>query len=161
MSSLSQIVRGNPINRKINIFKRTNTQDSAARITPVTVDSGACDSIVPPSMFKNTKTHHHSEVGRTYGACGGETVTNLGVKNVNCLLGNGSVKPLKFQVGDRITRGLLAVSQLAQSGAGVWFGPAPAYESHIVWDPEAFVAASWPKTNIILKNDISRPLLWF
>ena len=152
MSSLSQTVRGNPINGKINIFKRTNIQDSAARITPVTVDSGACDSIVPPSMFKNTKTCSHSEVGRTYGACGGEAVTNLGVKNVSCLLGNGSVKPLKFQVGDKITRGLLAVSQLAQSGAGVWFGPAPNYESFIVWDKLAKVSSNEDKLPISLIN---------
>ena len=32
---------------------------------------------------------------------------------------------IKFQVGDRVTRGLLAVSQLCCSGAGVWFVQTP------------------------------------
>ena len=82
----------------------------------------------------------------------GETVTNLGVKNVKCLLGNGSIKPLKFQVGDKITRGLLAVSQLAQSGAGVWFGPAPEYESFIVWDKLAKVSSNRDRLPINLIN---------
>ena len=52
----------------------------------------------------------------------------------------------------QVIKSLLAVSKLAQSGAGVWFGPAPAYESHIVWDPDASVAAQGPKAEIILKN---------
>ena len=79
-------------------------------------------------------------------------MTNIGVKKVNCMFNEGFNKNLEFQIGDKITKSLLAVSKLAQSGAGVWFGPAPAYESHIVWDPDAFVASSGPKTEIILKN---------
>ena len=51
--------------------------------TDITVDSGACDSIAPPSAFKDTPMQRHHEVGQKYGACGGETVTNIGVKNVN------------------------------------------------------------------------------
>ena len=100
----------------------------------VTVDSGACDSIVPPSMFQNTPTLRHSEFGRTYAACGGETVMNIGLKNLKCLFGQGDVKHIPFQVGDKVTRGLLAVSQLAALGAGIWFGPGPNFESYVVWD---------------------------
>ena len=122
----------------------------------ITVDSGACDSIVPPIMFKNTPSKKHHEFGRTYAACGGETVTNLGIKNVNCLLQgeNGKTinRDLKFQVGDKVTRGLLAVSQLANDGAGIWFGPGPEFKSFIVWDKDAFVAAAGPKANIKLSN---------
>ena len=89
---------------------------------------------------------------------GGETVTNLGLKNVKCLLNNENhnddpiYKEFKFQVGDLITRGLLSVSQLCSMGAGVWFGPAPEYKSFIVWDKESFVAAAGPKTSILMKN---------
>ena len=129
--SLAQIIRGTPLNKLINVFKTAEIKGNARKITPVTVDSGACDSIVPPPMFPNTPIKKHNEVGRTYGACGGETVTNVGVKDVRCLMSDGSSKSLKFQVGDKITRGLLAVSQLASSGAGVWFGPGPEYESFI------------------------------
>ena len=109
-----------------------------------TIDSGACDSIVPPTLFKNTPNEKHNEYGRTYAACGGETVTNLGLKNVKCLLSSENnddpiYKEFKFQVGDLITRGLLSVSQLCSMGAGVWFGPAPEFKSFIVWDKESFV----------------------
>ena len=67
------------------------------------------------------------------------------------MFSEGFNKTLEFQVGDKITKSLLAVSKLAESGAGVWFGPAPAYESHIVWDPEAFVAAAGPRAKVVLK----------
>ena len=85
----------------------------------VTVDSGACDSIIPPNMFNNTTTVRTHEFGKTYGACGGETVTNIGQKSVKCLVNNNNVKRIDFQVGDKITRGLCAVSKIAESGAGV------------------------------------------
>ena len=39
----------------------------------------------------------------------------------------GDIRVLPFQVGDLVTRGLLAVSQLAQLGAGIWFGPGPVF----------------------------------
>ena len=118
----------------------------------VTVDSGACDSIVPPSMFKNTPTRRHEEFGRTYAACGGETVNNIGIKNLKCLLDNGDIKNIPFQVGDKVTRGLLAVSQLANLGAGIWFGPGPNFESYVVWDREAFVASAGPRQQLSMNN---------
>ena len=124
------------------MFKSSFIQDELPKITPMTVDSRACDSIVPPHLFPNTKTHKHDEVGRPYGACGGEAVTNIGCKAVDCLLEDGTVKSLKFQVGGKVTRGLLALSQLACSGAGVWFGPGPEYESFIVWNKEATVISN-------------------
>ena len=49
----------------------------------VTVDSGADDSVVPPHMFNNADTVRTHEFGKTYGACGGETVTNIGQKSVS------------------------------------------------------------------------------
>ncbi len=107
---------------------------------------------MPPAMFHNTKVVKHSEFGRTYAACGGETVTNLGVKNVKCMLSNSEIKSMPFQIGDRVTRGLLAVSQLAALGAGTWFGPGPNFDSYVVWDREAFVVASGPKQELQRKN---------
>ena len=118
----------------------------------VTVDSGACDSIVPPSMFRNTPTRRHEEFGRTYAACGGETVNNIGIKDLKCLLDNGDIKNIPFQVGDKVTRGLLAVSQLSNLGAGIWFGPGPNFESYVVWDREAFVASAGPRQQLSMNN---------
>ena len=88
----------------------------------MTVDSGACDAIVPPRAFSNTPTAKHAEYGCTYKACGGEVVTNIRQKTAKCKFNEGFDKLVEFQVGDNITKGLLAVSKLAQSGAGVWFG---------------------------------------
>ena len=118
---------------------------ASCEIGLLTIDSGACDSIIPPpGMFKNTPLSRPSDQGRTYGACGGEAVINLGCKNAKCITHDG-IHTLPFQVGDRITRGLLAVSQLASLGAGIWLGPAPEYKSYIVWGKNAFIAAAGPK----------------
>ena len=78
------------------------------------------------------------------------------MKSVECLLPCNNTetihKVLDFQVGDLVTRGLLAVSQLCSLGAGVWFGPGPEFKSYIVWDREAFIAAAGPKPEINMKN---------
>ena len=122
----------------------------------ITVDSGACDSIIPPHMFKNTPIIKHDECGRTYAACGGETVTNMGLRSVKCILPSDRNdvihKNLNFQVGDLVTRGLLSVSQLCSMGAGVWCGPAPEYKSYIVWDKDCFIASAGPKTELFIKE---------
>ena len=110
--------------------------------TPIStaIDSGACDSIIPPSVFTNTPIAQSKEMGRSYGACGGEEVVNLGTKKVKALTKEGKIIDIQYQVGDKITRPLTAVSQLAAKGMGVWFGPGPKFESYIVQDPRAFVA---------------------
>ena len=46
-------------------------------VARITVDSGACDAIVLPSVVQHTPAiKHEEEFGRTYAACGGEMVTN-------------------------------------------------------------------------------------
>ena len=65
---------------------------------------------------------------------------------------NPIIKTIKFPVGDLVTRGLLAVSQVCALGAGVWFGPGSEFRSCIVWDKEAFVASAGPKTELTMKN---------
>ena len=103
-------------------------------------------------MFKNTPTKKHKEFGSVYKACGGENVINIGMKSVKCITKEGDIRTLSFQVGDLVTRGLLAVSQLASLGAGIWFGPGPQFESYIVWDKSAFIAAQGPRIPITLNN---------
>ena len=67
----------------------------------VTVDSGACDAIAPPSAFSHTFSSKHAEYGCTYKACGGEVVTNIGVKKVKCMFNERFNKDLEFQIGDK------------------------------------------------------------
>ena len=55
-------------------------------------------------MFVNTNTEKHSEFGRTYAACGGETVTNLGIKSVCCVVNDSEnheniMKQYLFKLG--------------------------------------------------------------
>ena len=76
-----------------------------------------------PSSFPNTSAVKTDEYGKVYGACGGEFVTNLGCKTVKCLTRNGKTFDAKFQVGNKITKNLLAVSQLCSMGFSVIFGP--------------------------------------
>ena len=69
----------------VNLSCLPNGFVAAGSPETATIDSGACDSIAPPQAFKNSKTIKTNEFGKTYGACGGETVTNVGYKKVSCL----------------------------------------------------------------------------
>ena len=66
---------------------------------------------------------------------------NIGSKQVKCLTGSGTIHEYTFQVCDKITKPLLAVSKICESGKGVWMGPGPKYEAFIVDDPDAFVVS--------------------
>ena len=124
----------------------------AAKPTEITVDSGACDAVCPPNAFENTPLNKNNrEYGKSYGACGGETVFNIGSKELTCLTESG-ISKYTFQVGDKLTKPLLAVSKICEAGKGVWFGPAPNYDSYIVNDAEAFVVSNGLKTNLNLIN---------
>ena len=58
---------------ELNQISRENgkVSDAAENSTNITVDSGACESIAPQSMFPNTPMKHSPSVGKLYGACGG------------------------------------------------------------------------------------------
>ena len=77
---------------------------------------------------------------------------NIECKHFECVSRSGNKHKYTFQVGDRITKPLLAVSKICEHGKAMFFGPGPKYESCIVDDPEAFVVASGTKTNIELIN---------
>ena len=156
--AINQIVGPKTIKSKIikipNGKTGTHGLIGAPRPTRTAIDSGACDSIIPPTAFPNTVIDKSNDIGKIYGACGGEGVTNLGEKAVEFITKEGIISKITYQIGDKITRPLTAVSQLAAQGKGVWFGPAPAYESFIVDDPNAFVAYNGNKINIDLCNGV-------
>ena len=66
-------------------------------ITRATVDSGACTTIAPPSAFPNTPMHATPKVGKVYGACGGEAVTNIGSKLVQYQTENHKTRNIEFE----------------------------------------------------------------
>ena len=89
------------------------------RPTTVTIDSGACEAVCPSQAFPHTHICTDTiEYGKCYGACGGETVKNIGEKNVGFVSGSGTIHKYDFQVGDRITKPLLAVSKICESKRG-------------------------------------------
>ena len=57
-----------------------------------------------------------------------------------------------FEIGDKITKPLIAVSEQCSKKRGVFFGPAPKYESFIVYDPDVFCCYKGPITPINLRN---------
>ena len=122
------------------------------RAINITVDSGACDAVCPPGYFVNTETNtKNHDYGHAYGACGGETVRNIGSKFVQLSTETGT-QSYEFQIGDKLTKPLLAVSKICESGKAVFFGPGPRYESYILNDPEAIAIGNGTKTSIVLHN---------
>ena len=119
--------------------KRQEFKDSSVKAVTVTIDSGACDSITPSHTFPNTRLSNGADIGKTYGACGGEQVINTGCKQVRYRTAEGTLREHVFQVGNTITRPLLAVSQECAKGHGVWFGPGPKFESYVVNSPNSYV----------------------
>ena len=120
----------------------------------LTVDSGACDSIAHPSAFPHTNTIITNEYGKVYGACGGESVQNMGTKEVKCITRTGKIFTPKFQIGNKIIKNLLAVSQLCSMGFSVFFGPAPNYDAYICHDPDSFMCHNNDITRINLSNGV-------
>ena len=78
----------------------------------------------------------------------------MGTKYVTYNPGNGKVRKVAFQVGDKITRNLLAVSGICADGATVVFGPGPEFKSFICHDPDAFLAHNGDITEIQLSNGV-------
>ena len=132
----------------------SNKLTASSTVTKAAVDSGACDSITPSNTFKHTEIKRTRESGKIYGACGGEPVVNMGSKTVTYATRNGKIRKAEFQVGDNITRPLLAVSQECAKGNWVIFGPGPKYESYICHDPETFVCHNNDVTKIDINNGI-------
>ena len=84
-----------------------------------------------------------------YGACGGETVLNVGSKTPNLTTSKGPDHSYTFQVGDKITKTLLAVSKICEKGKMVIFGPGPEYKSYIVHDPSCVGLKAGTLTEVI------------
>ena len=136
----SEIVNHNTKHNNVDIHRVSNNIVVDPRPIDLTIDSGACDAVCPPSAFPNTNVDNSNrECGKQCGACGGEAVRNIGCKHFKCLTGEGHKHAYNFHIGDNTTKPLLAVSKMCEQKQGVFCGPAPAYKSFIVDDPDAFV----------------------
>ena len=89
----------------------------------LTVDSGASDTVIPPSMLKWAQLLHSSKVGTEYEVANGEVVHNLGEKRCLMRLGESDKQELEiaFQVVEDVHKPLLAVSSIVEQGHEVVF----------------------------------------
>ena len=88
------------------------------------VDSGASDTVVPPSVCAGALLHHTAKVGIEYEIANGGTLENLGERR--CLLKTSETDTLEsafamaFQVVD-VNKALLSVHKVCEQGHSVLF----------------------------------------
>ena len=88
----------------------------------ITVDSGASDTVVPPSFARNCPLLHSPKVGIEYEVANGESVFNLGEKRCTMRTSKDATTNflMSFQVVE-VHKPLLAVSKLIEAGHQVLF----------------------------------------
>ena len=88
----------------------------------LTVDSGASDTVIPPSVASNIPLSHTSRVGMEYEVANGGVLYNLGERKANILMSRDSdtLFSMSFQVV-KVHKPLLAVSKLVEAGNKVFF----------------------------------------
>lgn len=87
----------------------------------IMIYSGAGESVMPCNMFDDYETIQTNKTGYRYQAANGGQITNLGEKRLNLALENGDTRGFQFQVTDKVTRPLGAVSRITSKGNIVHF----------------------------------------
>ena len=88
----------------------------------LTVDSGASDTVIPPTVAANLPLLHSSRVGTEYEVANGGVVVNLGERKGEVITRMGAATSflMNFQVV-KVHKPLLAVSRLVEAGHKVSF----------------------------------------
>ena len=83
----------------------------------VTVDSGACETVMPSAMCTGIPIHRSScSHGAEYEVANGETIPNQGERRCHMMtLGSTTAKSIVFQVAD-VHKPLLSISRCADMG---------------------------------------------
>ena len=87
----------------------------------ITIDSGAAESVMPVSKCEDYPLKSGAWTGSEYGTADGGTIVNLGERLLIMDLKDGTTKGMQFQVGDKCTKALGAVSRIADKGNRVVF----------------------------------------
>ena len=100
-----------------------NVENGLERIE-VIVDSGAADSVAPPSVGRSFRVRESegSRAGQKYVTADGTTLANLGEKCIKATTNEGHCVSLGFQMAD-VTKPLASVGRICDSGNEVSFGP--------------------------------------
>ena len=97
----------------------------------LTVDSGASDTVIPPTMLKWLQLMHSEKVGTEYEVANGEVVLNLGEKRCLMRLHEQDTAAdeleIAFQVVEDVHKPLLAVSSIVKQGHAVVFSEKDAH----------------------------------
>ena len=93
---------------------------SGERIS-ITIDSGAAESVMPKSACADYPILPGEWTGSQYGTADGGVITNLGERTLVMDLQGGTTRGMLFQVGDKVTKPLGAVSRIADRGNRVVF----------------------------------------
>ena len=99
------------------------------------VDSGASDTVVPPSVCKGAEIQNTPKVGIEYECANGKPLYNLGERRCDAMLSQGGdVIGMAFQVVD-VGRSLLSVSRVCAQGHDVVFSEKKGSYIHLDGDP--------------------------
>jgi hypothetical protein len=92
-------------------------QDNAWRKVKGVMDSGATESVAPPSMCPNYKIQESkgSREGQSYAVANGEEVENLGEQILDIVTSTGVETQVKYQNAD-VSRPLNSISEICDAG---------------------------------------------
>ena len=104
------------------------TEDGIWEKIELAVDSGASDSVVPPTMPASIPTVEGpaSKRGVLYEVASGHQIPNEGEKRFTAVTDEGAEKKMALQVRD-VNQGLLSVSKVAGAGNRVVFDEQGSY----------------------------------
>ena len=103
------------------------------------VDSGASDTVVPPTVCKAALLRHTSRVGITYEVADGGEARNLGERVCEVKTDEASQggMQMSFQVVDKLTKALLSVHKVCAQGHDVVFSEKKGNYSLVGGQPDA------------------------
>ena len=93
----------------------------------ITIDSGAAESIMPQGKCADYPLSAGMWTGSEYGTADGGVIRNLGERLLVMDVQNGATRGMQFQVGDKATKALGAVSRIADKGNRVVFEASHGY----------------------------------
>ena len=109
------------------------------------VDSGASDTVIPPSVCSLAQLHHTPKVGIEYECANGAPLQNLGERRCDMKAGDGKSPQMAmaFQVVD-VGRASLSVHRVCERGHDVVFSKTKGSFIHTGGDPQQAIP---PRSN--------------
>jgi hypothetical protein len=107
---------------EVNCISEVNAGNGQWEKVTVTVDSGAVDSVGPPTMAKDIRTRETpaSRAGMKYRAANGTSIVNQGEKAIQGMTRQGQKIGMAFQIAN-VTKPLGAVRAMLDAGNKVIF----------------------------------------